>query len=220
MFQHKELLDQPIFYLFIAFTILLTLGYFWGSRRNNKIFLYALNSLVDIINPKDQTFTRIGGMIGYHANIIPKNKSIINQVNATILLLPRHAWLYFPISLLFMQNDKFFINIEFKSNKFNLNEGHIINKNYHIFKGPKIENEQKLQKEDFLWGKKKYLIYYENTDSKNYLLNIIKQIKNPELVKHIAFVPEDNKIYLYLVPRYRKVFEYLNIIYNWISSIN
>lgn len=220
MFQYQELIEKPIFYLFIAFSFLLTLGYYWGSRWNKKIYLHAFNSLSNIINPKDQTFTRIGGMTGYHANIIPKINSFIKVINSTILLLPRHAWLYLPFSLLFAQNDKFYINIEFKSKKFNLKEGHIINKAYHRFKCPKITNEQKLKKENFTWDGKEYLIFYEDIKSKNLLLNITKQIKNPDIIKHVAIVPDNDRIYLYLIPKYNKIFEPLKILYSWASTAN
>ena len=62
------------------------------------------------------------------------------------------------------------------------------------------------------------VIYYEDIKLKNLLLNITKQIKNPEIIKHIAIVPDNNRIYLYLIPKYNKVFEPLNILYSWASS--
>lgn len=219
MFHNTDIANQPIFYLFIAFTFILVLGYYWGNRANNKIYLSALNILTEIFKPKDQTFTRIGGMTGYHANIIPENTFLIKQVDATILLLPRHSWLYFPFSYIFMRHDKFYINIEFKPKKFNLKEGHIINKNYYKFRCPKITNEINLQKEDYIWGDKKYLIYYEDQKTKNDLLKIITQIKNPETIKHIAIVPDNKRIHLFLIPEYKKIARPLDLIYKWIFSI-
>jgi len=59
MFNHDYILTQPVFFLFIAFTMLLSLGYLWGKRANKRVFLAAFNDLVDVVKPDDQTFTNI-----------------------------------------------------------------------------------------------------------------------------------------------------------------
>ena len=105
----NEIVTTPVFLLFVGVTFLLTLGYFWGRRRNQKVFLDAFNDLVGVVKPDDQTFTNIGGVVGYHANLYIKNKSPVTRVDATITLLPRHSWLYLPVSYLIMRYDRLFI---------------------------------------------------------------------------------------------------------------
>ncbi len=89
MFNNSDIVNTPIFYLFIAFTILITLGYSWGRRRNKRIYLIAFNGLKELIKPKDQQYTNIGGLTGYHANFIPKKNELMRRVDTTITLLPR-----------------------------------------------------------------------------------------------------------------------------------
>ena len=69
-----DIVHQPIFFLFIGFSVLLTLGYFWGRRSNRRIYLSAFSDLVDVIKPDDRNFTNIGGAIGFHANLLIKKK--------------------------------------------------------------------------------------------------------------------------------------------------
>ena len=84
MFEHEYLLKQPLFFLFIAFSLFLSLGYYWGRRRNKNIFLSAFNALVEVVKPDEQKFTNIGGTIGYHANLFVRKKGPVSQVDATI----------------------------------------------------------------------------------------------------------------------------------------
>ena len=61
MFKYQHIITQPVFFLFVAFTCLLSVAYFWGRRKNRSLFLSTFSDLVDVIKPDDQTFTNIGG---------------------------------------------------------------------------------------------------------------------------------------------------------------
>jgi len=74
MLKYEHLITQPIFFIFVAVSFLLAFGYFWGRRYNRKIFLSAFNDLMEVVKPDEQTFTNIGGTIGYHANLYIKKK--------------------------------------------------------------------------------------------------------------------------------------------------
>ena len=144
---NTDISSQPVFYLFIAFTLLLTLGYSWGRRRNRGIHLSAFNALVETVQPKDQTFTNIGGLTGYHANLIPKQSAAVNRLDATITLLPRQSWLYFPFSLLTMRFDRLFISLSLTRKAVQgLKEGHLIEQGYASFRAPKIEAAERLRR--------------------------------------------------------------------------
>ena len=45
--------SQPVFYLFIAASLLLSFGYVWGTRRNRKIIRATFDALMDLFKPKD-----------------------------------------------------------------------------------------------------------------------------------------------------------------------
>ncbi len=212
--------QQPIFYLFIAFTILLTLGYSWGRRANKRIHLSAFHALIDTVKPKDQNFTTIGGQTGYHANLVPKKNLLVRRVDATITLLPRQSLLYLPISLLTFRFDRFFLVMFFGKKAMGLvSEGHLIEKNYSKFRGPKITNEDKLQLEEMRWGDKEFLLYYEDEDIKQDLLNLKNQLTAPGYLRHVAVVPEKDQAYLFMIPKRGYVGEVFPVIYTWLNKL-
>ncbi len=215
-----DVTQQPIFYLFIAFTILLTLGYSWGRRGNKRIFLSAFNALVDTLRPKDQTFTTIGGQTGYHANLIPKKNSFIRRVDATITLLPRQSWLYLPFSLMTFRFDRLFLTMLFSKKAMGiLAEGHLIEEKYSRFRGPKITNEERLQKESFRWGERDFLLYYDDESVKNDLLDLKERLKEPKYLRHIAIVPDRDQAFLFLIPKKGYVGEVFPVIFKWLNKL-
>ena len=155
MFEHGYIASQPAFYLFIAFTTLLSMGFLWGRRANRRLYLSAFHDLVDIVQPEDQTFTNIGGLVGYHANLIVQRKGPVSRVDATITMLPRHSMLYMPVSKLIMRYDRLFVTIHLKPHV--PGEGHLIESRYAAFRGPKITNATRMQSQTVRWGSLDFL---------------------------------------------------------------
>ncbi len=218
MFNHEYILTQPVFFLFIAFTVFLSLGYLWGKRINKKVFLSAFSALVNVVKPDDQTFTNIGGLVGYHANLtVKKNNAPVSQVDATITLLPRHSLLYLPISKIVNKYDRLFITLYLKQEP--LGEGHLIERKYAGFRGPKITNEQRLNKETIEWGSFDFILYYDNLHIRDRLLTFTQMNPEPAITKHIAIVPNQKKTFVFMVPRRTQVEQYFAPIYQWLPSI-
>lgn len=217
MFEHGYLATQPIFYLFIAFTAALSIGYFWGRRTNRRIFLAAFNALVDTVQPDDQTFTNIGGIVGYHANLIIERKGPIDRVDATITLLPRHSLLYLPVSKLIMRYDRLFISIHLKSAL--PGEGHLIETRYAAFRGPKISNAHRLTCQEVRWGKQNFLLYYESIVMRDRLSDFLQTHTDPGSLRHIAFVPEQRKCFAFMIPDKNRVRSDFSPVYQWIQDV-
>jgi len=218
MFEYEHILTQPVFFLFIAFSFLLSFGYFWGRRQNKKIFLSAFNDIVDVVKPDDQTFTNIGGIIGYHANFLVKRKGPVSRIDATITLLPRHSWLYFPVSkLLMMKYDRLFITLYLKHNP--LGEGHLIESKFAGFRGPKITNEQRLTKETIKWGTRNFYLYYSNLKVRDRFIKFMELNPEPAIIRHIAIVPDQKKGFVFMIPHRTKVAQYFAPIYQWLPSV-
>lgn len=217
--ENIDVTQQPIFYLFIAFTILLSLGYTWGRRRNKRIYLSAFNSLVETLNPQDQTFTTIGGLSGYHANIIPRKNSVLRRVDATITLLPRQSWLYMPFSWLTMRFDRLFITLLFskKAQKL-LREGHLIERRYASFRGPKISNAEQLQTEELRWDEREFLLYYADQESKERLLDLKQRLGSPGQLRHVALVPEQEQAYIFMIPKLHSTAQIFPVIIKWLNA--
>ena len=207
---------QPVFFLFIAATILLSLGYLWGRRRNKRIFLNAFDSMVEVLKPKDQQFINIGGLSGYHANIVPRKNKYIRRVDATITLLPRQSWLYYPFSKLVRRYDRLFMLFTLSPKAVGLlEEGHIIERKYSGFMGASIENEDSLHKEEFEWGGMTFYLYYENERVKRELEDARQRLGEPATLRHLALVPDQDRMWIFLIPRMGTVHRVIETLNNW-----
>jgi len=98
LFAREDIVTQPLFYIFVAFSALLGFAFFRGKRVNDRMFRGAFQDLIDVFRPVDQTFTNIGGSIGYHAQLSARKADVVEKVEATITFLPRQALLWMPIS--------------------------------------------------------------------------------------------------------------------------
>lgn len=213
-----DIVHQPIFFLFIGFSVLLTLGYFYGRRSNRRIYRSAFNDLVDIVKPDDRNFTNIGGAVGFHANLFVKKKGTpFSRVDATITLLPRHSWLYLPISKLLRKYDRLFITLYMK--KPPSEEAHLIESKYSKFMGSKIENTHLLHRETVKWEKFDFHLYYSSREMLEKMRTFIKKNPDPGIIRHIALVPEQKKGFIFMIPKPHQVARYFAPIYHWLPSI-
>ncbi len=221
MFSANNVADQPEFYLFIAATILLSLGYMWGRRRNRRITTSAFDAIAAVLRPKDQTFTNIGGLTGYHANFIPHRNRTIKQVDATMTLLPRQSWLWYPFSRMIRRFDRLFLSFHLgKKATGSLREGHLIDKKYSNFAGARIENADSLQKETFQWGKRTFFLYYKDDTVKREMERCKSMVgSDPGPLRHVALVPNRNRLFVFLVPQLGKVEHPVDSVYRWFSDI-
>ena len=88
LFAREDIVTQPLFYIFVAFSALLGFAFFRGKRVNDRMFRGAFQDLIDVFRPVDQTFTNIGGSIGYHAQLSARKADVVEKVEATITFLP------------------------------------------------------------------------------------------------------------------------------------
>lgn len=218
MFQHEYMITQPIFLLFVAFSFLLAAGYLWGRRKNKKISLSILKDLIDVIRPDDQTFTNIGGAIGYHANLLVRKKgALLSRADATITLLPRHSWLYLPISKMIRKYDRLFITLYMKHPL--PEESHLIEAKYNGFRGSKIGNAPRLNREDVKWGKFDFYMYYESGTMRDHFVRLMAKNPDPGAVRHVAIVPSEKKVFIFMIPQKGNVARYLAPVYQWLPSV-
>ncbi len=218
MGEYKEILTQPVFYLFVAFSFFLSAGYFWGRRRNSRIVLSAFDDLMNVFRPDDQNFTNIGGAIGYHANLYFKKKGFfLSRVDATITMLPRHSLLYFPVSKLIRKYDRLFLTMYLKNTP--PEECHLIEKQYSGFAGTKIANRERLKKETVTWGQMTFYLYYETPEIRGRLVKFIERNPDPGVIRHIAVVPDQKKCFLFMIPRRGEVGKSLSPVARWLPSL-
>jgi len=182
------------------------------------MFLSAFNDLMEVFRPDDQTFTNIGGAIGYHANLfIRKKGAFLSRVDATITMLPRHSWLYFPISKLIRKYDRLFIELYVKNKP--EEECHLIETQYSRFAGAKITGAGRLNTETVTWGAYTFHLYYETIETRTRLMDFINRNPEPGIIRHIAIVPDKKKCFIFLIPRKGQVARYLAPVYRWLPSV-
>jgi hypothetical protein len=213
-----DILYQPIFFLFIGFSVLLTLGYFWGRRSNRRIYRSVFNDLVDVVKPDDRNFTNIGGAVGFHANLFIKKKGTpFSRVDATITLLPRHSWLYLPISKLIRKYDRLFITLYLKRPP--VEEAHLIENKYSKFMGSKIENAHLLHHETVKWKDLDFHLYYHSLEMREKMRSFMRTNPSPGIIRHIALVPEQKKGFIFMIPKPDQVARDFARIYHWLPSV-
>jgi len=218
MFFDEQMIGQPVFFLFIAFSFLLSAGYLWGRRQNKAIFRAAFQDLTAVIQPDDQTFTNIGGVIGYHAELLIKKKGAwLSRVDATITLLPRHALLYLPLSMLIRRYDRLFITLQVKAPP--PAEGHLIEVRHEGFRGTKIENARRLGREAVTWGGRDFHLYYESETVRGQFARLMQEHPDPGVVRHIALVPQQKKVFIFMIHKRGSVERSLRPLYRWLSTL-
>ena len=219
MFNNMQVIEQPVFYLFVAFTVFLSLSYFRGGRKNKRIYLSAFNSLKEIIKPKNEIYTNIGGLTGHHAKFIPKGNSPFREAEATITLLPRQSGLYYPISRMLMKIDRLFVSFTLKENfPETVTESHLIEKKFSTFKTVKIHNPEDFSIDEVKWGSADFFVYYKDEAGKKRYNNLLNTIPDPGKIRHLAVVPEHKRIFVFMEPVYGKVGEWFSLVYPWIRG--
>ncbi|MFW5818312.1 MAG: hypothetical protein ACOCVE_00595 [Desulfovermiculus sp.] len=218
MTNYEQLIYQPVFFLFVAFSLVLTWGYFRGKRRNRELYVSVFEDLVRIFKPDDQKFTNIGGAIGSHANLyIRKKKSFLSQVDATMTMLPRHSLLYLPISKLIRKYDRLFLELHLKNEP--AEEWHLLEKGYARFSRTRIANLDKLEADTVNWGGYDFDLLSESEQIKQKLLDYLAQNPDPGGIRHIALVPEQKKCFVFMIPRKGEVASALRAVYTWLPSL-
>ena len=217
MFEHDYLVSEPLFWLFIAATAVLVWGYYWGEKENKRIYISAFNALVDIIKPLDQTFTNIGGLIGYHGNFVTSKDSPIEKVEATITFLARQSLLYLPVSILIRKHDRLFITLHLRQSP--KEEGHLIEERYSRYRHARITNEARLKRETLRWGAYNYLVYYEGNRMRDQLRKFTASLADPGILRHIAIVPDQKKCFVFMIPKKGMVKACFEPVYRWIPTL-
>ncbi|MFW6215447.1 MAG: hypothetical protein ACOC45_05830, partial [Alkalispirochaetaceae bacterium] len=220
LFDNQEITSQPLFYLFTAATILLSLGYIWGRRANRGIFTAAFEELKGILKPRDQQYTNIGGLTGYHANFLPNKSSVVRRADVTITLLPRQSWLWYPFSLLIRRFDRLFLVFEIHKSAFApLAEAHLIEQRYSKLPGASIENREKLSREELSWGGLTYYLYYENEQMKDAILECKAILEEPRTLRHLALLPQRERLFIFMIPRKGSVEQVVRPVYDWFHKL-
>ncbi len=214
--QSENIVTQPAFLLFIAFSFTLTLGYYWGRRKNKRIVRAAFDDLANLVKPEDQVFTNIGGAIGYHANLFIKRKGPVYRVDATITLLPRHSWLYLPFSKLIRKYDRLFITLYFQQSP--AEEAHLIEVKHAGFGQRRVDRAERFKRTEVKWGKYDFYLFHMGDQMRDRFLHYVSEHPDPGSVRHIALIPRQKKGFIFVIPRIGQVAKDVAPVYDWLAT--
>jgi len=218
MFGSEQAPQNPIFFILALISVVLTIGYFLGNRFNKKLFLAVHDELIGVIKPEDQEYGAIGGTGEYYSNFTPPKASPVARVDAKFSFLPRHLWPYLPIAMLIEKYDTLLIALQFKE-KPRL-EGHLIETGYAKSRKAKIPFEDQLNEVKVTWGKHNYYIYSKSKKMHARFKELIHNISEPAVIRHIAFIPGQKKCFIFLVLKKGQVGNELDLIYQRILSLS
>lgn len=219
MFAYEHLVYTPAFYFLIAITLALTFGYTWGRRWNRRVLVNALDPMLEIFKARDQQFTNIGGQTGYHATIVPGNSRGVRRIDVTVTLLPRQSWLYMPFSLMVRKFDRMQSILYFNKRGRKLREeAHLIETRFEKMMGNQIEHADRLECETVEWGGRSYHLYAEGPRSRRWMEDFRNRLGDPETLRHVAIVPEQERAYVFLIPRVGVVSRAMPVLRDWLDA--
>lgn len=220
MFQYEHLIYTPAFYFLIALTLALTFGYTFGRKWNRRILMNALDPLLTILKARDQQFTNIGGQTGFHATIVPGNMRTVRRVDVTVTLLPRQSWLYMPFSYVVRKSDRFQAIFYLNKRGRNLaSEAHLVDVRVEKRMGNHIENAEHLTREEIDWGGRRFHLYSADSTARRWMTELQERLGDPATVHHVAVLPEQERVYLFMVPKVGTVPAVTTVLRDWIEAI-
>jgi hypothetical protein len=190
--------SQTLFFLFVVIIGILMLVFF-RNRKYNLMTLQAVGKeLESALRPADQTYTWLGGSIGFNAEY--KTEKPLRKVDATMTMLSRQSVLFYPISKLLFGNDRLFVVLHPFNGKFR-REAHILEHWYYKLRLRTLEHESSLIRSSIELNGKTFDIFSSDKAGIEKLKSWIQALPAPELIKHVAFAPENGTIFLYMIPK-------------------
>ena len=187
-----------IFVLLVTVALVVTMGYFFGRRKNLVLMQRYANVLEQALKPADQQYTWLGGYIGFKAEY--KGKwGVVKKVSPTLHLKPRLSLLYYPVALLTMRHDKLYLIME--TAKEIQGEAHLIQKGYYRVIGPNIKNVEKFRRQEVNLGGRDFELLCKERKQGERLLSWARGLMTDfNRVKHLSFTSSTNVLYALIEP--------------------
>jgi hypothetical protein len=190
--------SQTLFFLFVVSIGILMLVLF-RNRKYNLLTIQAIGKeLESALHPADQTYTWLGGTVGFNAEY--KTVKPARKIDATLTMLSRQSLLFYPISKLLFGNDRLFVVLHPLGEKFR-REAHILDHWYYKLRLRTLENESSLIRSSIELNGKTFDLFSSDKAGIEKLRAWIQKLPAPELIKHVAFAPENGTLFLYMIPK-------------------
>jgi len=184
-------------FILLTIGVLISLQFYRGRRQNLRLMRDIARELEEAVRPRDQTYTWLGGYVGFRADYKIATP-LSNQVQATLTLLPRQSILHFPFSLLFLRHDRLYLLIKLRRPP--PGEAHAVSRRYYRF-GPGIEGRERMFREERKTPRGPvFELWYRHSPARESLVWLLDRLEVPGLIKHLALVPGVNHIYCLMQP--------------------
>ncbi len=200
--------------LFVGISVVISLVYIAGYKKNIKIMKKMAEMLEDTFKPKDKLYTYLGGVLGFIAEYKTDD---FKTISVTLRLIPRQSALYLPF--MFITSGKDSLQIMFYTKKPISGEFHLIKESFMKMTKPKIYNRAQLKSEKIEINGVKYEMLSDNNRYKNFT-DFVK-LFNKKQFNHLAITKEKSIVYINLLfysLDYERMKNSLQKAYNFINS--
>ena len=179
--------------LLLAVSLIISVVYYFGYRKNVKIIKSIAMALEDALKPKDKLYTYLGGVLGFS---VEYKVDGVKKVLANLRLIPRQSVLYLPF--MFITSGKDNLQLLFYTKRPLKCEFHLVRKSPLNLTKPKIYNRDKLKKEPLVLENTKFDMLYESENYDRKFLQIAKLLPI-KYFNHLAITTDNNIIYIQLL---------------------
>ena len=129
--------EMLFFLMVLAIGVLMLV--FFRNRKYNLLMIQAISKELEAaLTPKDQTYTWLGGSVGFTAKY--ETSKPLRKVDATLTMLSRQSLIFYPISKLMFGNDRLFV-VMYPYEKFR-REAHILEHWYYKLRLQTLKKNQ------------------------------------------------------------------------------
>ncbi len=178
--------------LFIGISVVISLIYIAGYKKNIKIMKQMAETLEKTFSPKDKLYTYLGGVLGFIAEYKIEG---FEKVSVTLRLIPRQSALYLPF--MFITSGKDSLQIMFYTKKPIASEFHIIKESPLKLTKPKIYNRDKLKSEKIETEGLRYEILKDDNHYEKFM-DFVKLFDKKQF-NHLAITKENSIVYVNLL---------------------
>ncbi|UXD22478.1 hypothetical protein IPA_05285 [Ignicoccus pacificus DSM 13166] len=167
-----------------------TYQFFKGRRKNLELMRLYVKELERGLKPLDKNYTILGIYSGFKADFKISERGV-ERVEASIGLMPRESLLYYPISMLTLKHDRFYLVL--RLSKRPKSKCQIVKEK--VLKYSRADLNKDTTKEVSLHGEK-YLV-----DCPLEIFEKLKELVVDKDVLHVALTPETKVLYVFAKPK-------------------
>ena len=188
--------DTLLIILLAGLAFLTMLVYRLGRRRITVLAERWSKALEGALDPVETEYINIGGLVGYHANYTLDDPAV-KEVKVTFTLLPRHSLFFYPLSKLFIRQDRMFLTF-FLKKKFK-GEAHLLERRLAKFPTHRVKERPGMERRSLQDKGREYLVYATDQKAEKVLTDLLHSL--PEGVpRHLTLYPDNNTLYAFIRP--------------------